>query len=77
MTIQEFKAMHGLGTLKFFKSHATSRKVAGLPTLGKDVTIVTTEDFDNTLPAFVYDNPASTNGYILSNKDQKDADFEL
>lgn len=75
MTLQEFKSLHKIATLSFYRSKASQRLVAGLPSISSSATIVSTVDFDATLPAFVYDNPEGTVGesFVISNKAPKEA----
>lgn len=76
MTLAEFKKAFGVGTLKFYRSHSSSRSVAAF---GNNQLLVTTVDFDPAKPGFVYENPAegADGSYILSNKEQRAADFTL
>ena len=76
MTLSEFKAAYNVGTLSFYKSKSTNRYVAGF---GQDMILITTEDFDQSKPCFVYDNPKDTEGksFILSNNEPRAADFTL
>jgi len=76
MTLAAFKKAFGLDKLSFYKSHTSKRLVCALPNQGL---LCTTEDFDPAKPAFVYGNPKGTDGqdFILSNKEQREADLVL
>lgn len=76
MKLSDFKKAHGIETLNFYPSKVTSRFVAAF---GKDQLLITTEEFDPKLPAFVYSNPTdvSGNSHILSNNAPKEASFTL
>jgi hypothetical protein len=76
ITIEQFKAMHNVSKLSFYKSKETNRHVAGV---GLDGMLITSEDFDSTKPCFVYSNPkdATSKSWILSNTEPKEAAFTL
>jgi len=77
MTLLEFKQLFGIQTLKFYhsKQEGSTRSVAAF---GNNQLLVTTKNFDPSSPSkFVYPNPMDESGYILSNKEQREADFVL
>ena len=76
MTLKEFKQIHGIDKLNFYRSTHSTRFVASF---GDNKLLITTEEFDPKGKMFVYDNPATEGGasWILSNKQPKEADFTL
>ena len=75
MTLSEFKSLYKITELSFYKSKASNRLVAGLPSISKEATVVSTVGFDPTKEAFIYDNPEGISGesFVISNKAPKEA----
>jgi hypothetical protein len=80
MTLQEFKALHGLSTIKFYDSKSSSRKVSSLP---NGELIVTKKDFNPSGEIFVYTVPPSESNaldntiHVISNTAPKAPTLEL
>ncbi len=80
MTLAEFKALHGLSTIKFYDSKTSKRKVSSLP---NGELIVTKEEFNAGSPAFVYtvnpgpDNELDATIHVVSNTAPKAPTLEL
>ena len=81
MELATFKAQNSITSLSFYKS-ASGRNVASVGS----IRLVTTNDFEATKPAHVYENNAQTTVitpeegtklYWLTNKEPKEAAFTL